>query len=77
VDNNDRFTSFLFNLLAKSIVVREYSYDLIDYSESGDWVAYTRSLAGIINSFIYFDSSAETLNPNQDPDSPYYQAPNG
>lgn len=72
MDDNDKFTSFLFNLLSESIVLREYSYDLLDFSETGDWVPYTRSLAGIIRSIIYFESSSSYLDPNIDPDSPYY-----
>jgi len=72
VDANDKFTSFLFNLLAKSIVVREYSFDLLDASAAGDWAAYTKAMAGILESMIYFDSSAAALDPTSDPDSPYY-----
>jgi hypothetical protein len=33
IDDNDKYTSFLFNLLANSIDIRTYSYDLIDFSE--------------------------------------------
>ena len=77
VDDSDFRTSFLFNLLAQSIIIRSYSYDLLDYSEEGyrDVVEYTRSLGGIIRSIIYFTSTtAAGLNYftlNED-DSPYY-----
>jgi len=68
----------LFNILAESIAIREYSYDLIDYSEDEDWVSYTQSLAGIISSMIYFDSStAASFKANEDPFSPYYEDKNG
>jgi len=74
VDDNDKYTSFLFNLLAESIQIREYSYDLIDYSEVKDYVSYTQSLAGIISSMIYFDSStAASFRPNDDIASPYFE----
>jgi hypothetical protein len=75
IDDNDKYTSFLFNLLAESIQIREYSYDLIDYSEAGNWVSYTQSLAGIISSMIYFESStAAAFKPNSDGAlSPYYE----
>lgn len=72
VDDNDKYTSFLFNLLAESIQIREYSYDLIDYSEAEDFVSYTRSLAGIISSMIYFESST-AASFKLDPDSPYFK----
>jgi hypothetical protein len=74
VDENDKYTSFLFNLLAESIAIREYSYDLIDFSEQNEYVSYTQSFAGIISSMIYFDSStAASLLANEDPFSPYYE----
>ena len=78
VDDNDLYTSFLFNLLAESIQIREYSYDLIDYSAAGDFVSYTQSFAGIIGSTIYFKSStASSLDPNDDDSSPYIQDKSG
>jgi hypothetical protein len=78
VDKQDLRTSFLFNLLAQSIIIRTYSYDLLDYSEEGeeDWIEYTYSLAGIISNMIYFSSTTtKGLNYfelNDDEDSPYY-----
>ena len=77
VDDSDRMTSFLFNLLANSILIRTYSYDLLDYSEEGylDIVEYTRSLAGIIRSIIYFTSTEAAgldYNTLNEDDSPYY-----
>ena len=55
---------------------------MLDYSEEGykDVVEYTRSLAGIIRSIIYFTSTEaagldySTLNED---DSPYYLDENG
>ena len=55
---------------------------MLDYSEEGykDVVEYTRSLAGIIRSIIYFTSTEaagldySTLNED---DSPYYMDENG
>ena len=29
-------------------------------------------MAGIISALIYFESSSEVLDPDKDPDSPYY-----
>jgi hypothetical protein len=72
VDQNDFVTSFLFNLLAQSIVVRQYSYNLITYSESEDWESYVRTLGAILAALIYFDSTASPFNPIEDPYSPYY-----
>ncbi len=77
LDTNDKYTSFLFNLLSQSIVIREFSYDLLDYSAVNDWVSYTRSAAGIVQAVLYFESSAAILDPNIDPDSPYYADPSG
>lgn len=82
VDDSDKRTSFLFNLLANSIIIRSYSYDLLDHSEEGyrNIVEYTRSAAGIIRSIIYFTSTeAAGLNYftlNED-DSPYFVDENG
>ena len=64
-------TSFLFNLLEKSIPLREYAYDLIDYEYLEDYVRYFRSLGGIVRSVIYFDYSGDFLDAEGDPDSPY------
>ena len=78
MDKQDLRTSFLFNLLAQSIVIRGYSYDLLWYSEEGyeDWIEYTYALAGIISNLIYFTSTtAKGLNYfelNDDEESPYY-----
>ena len=62
IDDNDRYTSFLFNLLAKSIEIRQYSYELLYYTREGqeDWAAYVESLAGVIKCIIYFESSASS-----------------
>jgi hypothetical protein len=59
VDEKDFRTSFLFNLLASSIMIRSYAYDLLKYSEDGeeDWVEYTYSLAAILSYLIYFTST--------------------
>ena len=70
-------SSALFNLLEKSIPIREYSYDLIDYHYMEDWVRYSRSLGGIIRSVIYFDVSGDFLDSEGDPDSPYIVDANG
>ena len=70
-------SSFLFNLLEKSIPLREYSYDLIDYNYMEDWVRYSRSLGGIIRSIIYFDVGGDFLDSEGDPDSPYIVDANG
>lgn len=77
VDEADFRTSFLFNLLAQSIIIRSYSYDLLDYSEEGyrDVVEYSRSLGGVISNIIYFTSTtAQGLNyfDLDDDESPYY-----
>ena len=64
-------TSFLFNGLEKSVQLRDFTYDLIDYDYLEDYVRYARSLGGIIRSVIYFDFSGDFLDAEGDPDSPY------
>lgn len=70
-------TSFLFNLLEKSILIRGYSYDLIDYSYEEDYKMYARSAGGILRSILYFDYSGDFLDDDGDPDSPYVVDANG
>ena len=41
LDINDMMTSALFNLFARSIDLRTYGYDLIEFSEAEQWVLYT------------------------------------
>lgn len=48
IDTDDKYTSFLFNLLAQSIVIREYGYEMLDASESQDYVLYARAVGGVI-----------------------------
>ena len=48
-------------MLGESIMIREYSYDLIDYGKDGpleDFEKYTTSLAGIFSKLLYFESTA-------------------
>lgn len=77
IDFPSFLTSFLFNLLEKSIALRDFAYDLIDYEYMEDWVRYSRSLAGIFRSVIYFDYSGDFLDAEGDPDSPYIVDANG
>lgn len=61
VDDDDIYISFLFNMLGESIMIREYSYDLIDFGKDGpleDFEKYTTSLAGIFSKLLYFESTA-------------------
>ena len=44
---------------------------MIDFSEAEDFVSYTQSLAGIISSIIYFESST-AASFKADPESPYF-----
>lgn len=78
LDDNDRYTSFLFNMLANSPLLYTESELLIKYNDAKDWVNYSKSLGKIIAALIYFES-AETgkLNPNADLYSPYYEDENG
>lgn len=58
VDDNDRFTSFLFNMLSNSYDIRRYSYELIAYGKDPfNWPNYAESTGKIIYSLVYFDSS--------------------
>ena len=77
VDWPSLLTSFMMNLLEKSVQLREFGYDLIDFEYLEDWVRYARSLGGIIRSVIYFDYSGAYLDDDGDPDSPYIIDSNG
>jgi len=78
LDDNDRYTSFLFNMLANSPLLYTESELLIKYNEEKDWINYSKSLGKIIQALIYFES-AETgaINPNADIMSPYFEDENG
>ena len=70
VDDEDRFTSFLFNLLGNSLSIRQNSENLVLYSESEDWILYSKSLGTIIQDLVYFNSEASGAL-EIDNDSPY------
>jgi hypothetical protein len=78
LDDNDRYTSFLFNMLANAPVLYTESEELIKYNEVSDWINYSKSLGKIVAALIYYES-AETgrLNPNSDLYSPYFEDENG
>jgi hypothetical protein len=65
-------------LLANSILIREYSYDLLDYGAQGtavDSVEYSFSMAAIIYNLIYFTSTTTkslwTGDFGEDASNPY------
>jgi len=79
VDDEDRFTSFLFNMLANSFDIRANSELLISYQASADWINYTKAIAQILEDLIYFTSDAGAyLDINNDDDSsPYFEDNDG
>jgi hypothetical protein len=76
IDDEDRLTSFLFNMLSNSFNIRAQSFALITYSEKGDWINYTKALATIIYDLIYFTSDAGAKFET-DLQSPYLEYLNG
>jgi hypothetical protein len=61
--DEERFISFLFNMLENSIAIRSNSEKLIAYSESGDWENYAKALGTMIKDLIYFKfDSSSALN---------------
>jgi DNA mismatch repair ATPase MutS len=80
LDDNDRFTSFLFNMLSNSYDIRKYSYQLIAFSRKPyRWVEYSEAIGKIVYALVYFDSSmAGPLGDvNSDDDSPYFTDKDG
>lgn len=80
LDDNDRFTSFLFNMLSNSYDIRKYSYQLIAFSRKPyRWVEYSEAIGKITYALVYFDSSM--ANPlgdvDKDDDSPYFTDKDG
>ena len=59
VDTTDIYTSFLFNLLAQSLQIRNYSYSMETYltSSTPDYVSFVYTLASMINLVMSFSSS--------------------
>lgn len=47
-NDEERFLSFLFNLLEKSIEIRKSTEDLIIYSENSDWINYAKSAGALL-----------------------------
>jgi hypothetical protein len=45
-------------MLSNSFEIRAQSFALITFSEKGDWINYSKSLATIIYNLIYFTSDA-------------------
>jgi len=53
-DNEERFLSFLFNLLENSLNIRSNSENLILYGEALDWVNYAKYFGSLVRDLIYF-----------------------
>lgn len=47
-NDEERFLSFLFNLLEKSIEIRKSTEDLIIYSENSDWINYAKAAGALL-----------------------------
>lgn len=79
-DENDLFTSFLFNMLTQSYEIRRQSYRLIHFGKFPyNWPAYAESVGTLINLLIYFDSAdgGALIIDENDFDSPYFYDLNG
>ena len=68
LNDEDRFTSFLFNMLGNSYEIRANSENLIRYSEAQDWVNYAKAFGGLIEDLIYFTSSSAASLESGDED---------
>ncbi|CDW87227.1 UNKNOWN [Stylonychia lemnae] len=63
VDFTDVYTSFLFNLLSKSLKIRSLSINIQTSQTNKDWVTFSKSLAQLTNVIFDFQSSyAESLD---------------
>jgi hypothetical protein len=53
-NDEERGTSFLFNMLEHSFEIRANSENLILYSESRDWINYAKYSGALVQDLIYF-----------------------
>lgn len=53
-NDEERFISFLFNLLEHSIEIRKNTEDMIIYSEVSDWINYAKAAGALGQDIIYF-----------------------
>ena len=62
-NDEERFISFLFNMLEHSFEIRKHTEDLITYGETSDYINYAKALGSLTQDLIFFtyDSAAAPL----------------
>lgn len=65
-NDEERGTSFLFNMLEHSFEIRANSENLIIYSESREWINYAKYTGALIQDLIYFTFEVGSSLDNDD-----------
>lgn len=62
-NDEERFISFLFNMLEHSFEIRKNTEDMIIFSEKQDWINYAKATGSLIQDLVYFtyDTTASSL----------------